>query len=809
MGPDELAAYNDLVETIREKEYPMLTNGGPYLDHAGTTLYSKLLMDKFYSDMTSNLYGNPHSASPSSLRSTERIDAIRLKALDWFHADPDNFDLVFVANATSAIKLVGESLKDAFGSFEYAYHMSSHTSLMGLREHAANSLCFSDVEEVDLWTASKLLSKGTSRNSTPSLIAYPTQSNMDGSRLPLSWLTDIYQLQNNEPCSFFTLLDAASFAATSPLDLSNPSVAPDFTAISFNKLFGFPDLGALIIKKETADVFRHRMYFGGGTVDMVVCGKETWHAKKETLHEALEDGTPPIHSILALDAAMESHLALFGSMRQISRHTNNLARSMAIALDGIRHGNGMPVCQIYGWTRNERDADLGLSSHGPIVAFNIKTSSGGWVANTTVEQLAANLGIHLRTGSVCNPGGIADALDLKPYEMKENFSAGQRCGNGKDIMNGKPTGVIRISFGAMSTMSDVEYFIEELIKKYFVDRSATDSSLNVPVQKSVARFRVTALTVYPIKSCGGHKVEPGRPWRITEHGLAWDREWCVVHQGTKEALSQKRHPTLATIRTEIDETVGVLRITSAKNTSVRISVPLSRDPRHYFEESELMDDRLGSVCSRATLLEVYRSAKIATFFTSIVNVPCTLARSGPSRVQETKYAETTTSGPLYNRAKTSTKSRSLANEAPLLIISQSSVDELNKAIMQKGGNPASAEVFRANIVVSNQDEVDTREAPYAEDYFTYMRIGCRQFFKIIGPCMRCQVVCVNQQTGQKSKEPLNTLAQTRKGKNGRIEFGSHAVLDSTKGGTGNEPWRQNPTIMVGDEVVGYGSEDMI
>ena len=55
--------------------------------------------------MISNLYGNPHSASSPSALAGHRVDAIRERALRFFNADPDEFDLVFVANATAAIKI--------------------------------------------------------------------------------------------------------------------------------------------------------------------------------------------------------------------------------------------------------------------------------------------------------------------------------------------------------------------------------------------------------------------------------------------------------------------------------------------------------------------------------------------------------------------------------------------------------------------------------------------------------------------------------------------------------------------------------
>jgi molybdenum cofactor sulfurtransferase len=98
-------AYNNYIEDMRETQYPMLKDA-TYLDHAGTTLYSKALMERFHADMMDNLYGNPHSASPSSQQSTQSVEDARLELLRFLKADPEEYDLVFTANATAAIKLV-------------------------------------------------------------------------------------------------------------------------------------------------------------------------------------------------------------------------------------------------------------------------------------------------------------------------------------------------------------------------------------------------------------------------------------------------------------------------------------------------------------------------------------------------------------------------------------------------------------------------------------------------------------------------------------------------------------------------------
>lgn len=182
---------------------------------------------------------------------------------------------MFVANATAAIKLVAEALRDSSPhGFWYAYHSDAHTSLVGVRELAdRGSRCLGTDDEVDAWISE--LGAGAGRDDMPKLFAYPAQSNMNGRRLP-RWDEQVRGASDRT----LTLLDAASLVATAPLQLGDASVAPDFTALSFYKVFGFPDLGALIVRKDASHVFTQRRYFGGGTVDLVSTREIQWHARK-------------------------------------------------------------------------------------------------------------------------------------------------------------------------------------------------------------------------------------------------------------------------------------------------------------------------------------------------------------------------------------------------------------------------------------------------------------------------------------------------------------------------------------------------
>jgi molybdenum cofactor sulfurtransferase len=770
--------------------------------------------------MISNLYGNPHSASNASQLTTRRIEDVRLRLLELFNADPQEFDVVFVANATAGIKLVMDAFRDHEEGFWYGYHRDAHTSLIGVREAATEHRCFTSDAEVNDW-----IDRHDNECAQTRLFAYPAQSNMNGRRLPLDWS---HRIRTSKCKAVYTLLDAAALVSTSPLDLGNPEEAPDFTVLSLYKMFGFPDLGALIVRQASASVFDKRRYFGGGTVEMVVCLKEQWHAKKaDSLHERLEDGTLPIHSIMALDTAMNVHEELYHSLEQISRHTTLLAQQLYEGLSSLRHRNGQDVCQVY---KDPASTYGDSATQGPIVAFNLRNEFGGWVSNAEVEKLAAIRNFQLRTGGLCNPGGVASSLRLAPWEMRENFSAGQRCGNDNDIIRAKPTGMIRVSLGAMSTLKDVKSFVA-FVREFFVQESLTTitspmkTAQNEPPTRS--RLHVQSLSVYPIKSCAGFSVPPGTAWEVRPEGLAWDREWCLVHQGTGAALSQKRYPKMALIRPSIDLDEGVLRITlvgALRDTTIahEVTVPLSADPR-LFSDEDMYKDADARVCGDTVSAKTYKSSKISSFFSQALGVACHLARfpavsngSGSTRHSKAhlqKYQNASgmqipgafpISVPVMPGACVS-KPILLSNESPILTISRSSLNRLNELIKAEGGKAAQAEVFRANIVVAeNPDYPPGLEDPYAEDDWRYLQIG-QQYFEMLGACRRCQMVCIDQQTAEKNQEPFVTLSKTRRF-DGRVYFGEHTCHLPSE--DTSSLLVQNPTIKVGDAVRPFRDDEV-
>lgn len=760
--------------------------------------------------------------SLSSQLSTQRTDDIRLRVLRFFNADPEHFDLVFVANATAAIKLVADSFRDSdHRGFWYGYHIDSHTSIVGVRELAElGHQCFQNDAEVDAWIPELSMNQ----TKAPRLFAFPAQSNMNGRRLPLRWCEQIRSAATGNGGNVFTLLDAASLVSTAPLDLSSVDAAPDFTALSFYKIFGFPDLGALIVKKSAARVFERRRFFGGGTVDMVVAHGAQWHAKKETsIHERLEDGTLPFHNIIALDAAIDTHTRLYGSMANISVHTAYLAKCLYDRISILQHWNETKVCQIY-----QANSVYGCpQTQGPIIAFNLRNSLGEWIPKTEVEKLATVQNIQIRTGSVCNPGGTASSLGWTGPELRRHYSTGLRCGDDHDVLGGRPTGILRVSLGAMTNMKDINSVVD-FIEEFYVEKAPPVIALNPPLEENevVGRhFYIESLSVFPIKSCGAFKIPEGKRWEIKREGLAWDREWCLIHQGTGAALNQKRYPRMALIRPSVDLDRGVLRITCGVMTD-QVSLEISLG----WEDTSLISTSLCSsstkkstVCGDQVSLHAYASPVVSAFFSDFLGVPCTLARFPPQTASRFSRPPRL-SGTWKNRFRklimpgsfppdlpppvreVSQKPLLLANEMPILVVSRSSVNRLNETIKANtkhgtGGSKAvAADVFRGNIVVAERlTQLGDAEQPYAEDHWSNLRIGPDQLrIDVLDACQRCQMVCIDQFTGLRRDEPFSTLAKTRN-IDGKVSFGRYAALSREEmEGFDLQPDRR--TVMVGDVV---------
>ncbi|CRG89126.1 hypothetical protein PISL3812_06162 [Talaromyces islandicus] len=615
--------YN--VDKIRRKEYSHL-NKTSYLDYGGTTPYAKSLVDETARLWKSGLFGNPHSHSASSILATEYVDRARSQALQFFHADPEHFDIIFVANATAAIKLVGSCFQEK--SFWYGYHRDSHTSMVGLREIASGGFhCFNSDYELGKWVDSQKedaslipvngngMHPRAKNSSPPKLIGYPAQSNMNGHRTPMHWASRIREVARSR--EVYTLLDAAAYCSSAQLDLSDPDAAPDFISLSFYKIFGMPDLGALIVRKSSSAILKSRQYFGGGTVDMVLAYDHFHAPKNESMHEVLEDGTLPFHSLIMLDLAITLHKRLFRSMDAISKHSSQLALNLYKDMSRLRHSNGQLVCEIY----QDSNSTYGDSiTQGPTIAFNIRMANGAIVHYDHVGVLASACNIQIRTGGVCNPGGIAGHLHLASWEMRRNYCEGFRCGEPFKVRGGKPIGIVRASLGGMSSQNDVDTLVS-FLQHFFVDDQEQNAQYQKSFEKHQQPFITKQIQIFPVRHCLGWKLPANQPWEIESTRLAMDGDWCLVDLRDEKVLDDLSATKRLSI--DLDIKLGKLYLQGiVHETSCQISVDLWELPK-----GEWLVDSLEQLPSQKyRLARKFTPSDIEEFLTALFGYPVTLAR---------------------------------------------------------------------------------------------------------------------------------------------------------------------------------------
>ena len=265
---DFLERYPSYVETealdrLRATEYRRLDECRQvYLDYTGGSLYAESQIEKHLNLLRSGVFGNPHSANPTSAAMTEHVERTRRTVLDYFHAGND-YILIFTQNASGALKLLGESFPFGPGS-HYLLTFDNHNSVNGIREFArarGADVAYAPLTmpglQIDLAQLEKLLDEADP--SLPNLFAFPAQSNFSGVKHPLDLVA---KARTN---GWSVLLDAAAFVPTNRLDLQ--AVQPDFVTISFYKMFGYPTgIGALLVRKTSFKALK-RPWFAGGTVN--------------------------------------------------------------------------------------------------------------------------------------------------------------------------------------------------------------------------------------------------------------------------------------------------------------------------------------------------------------------------------------------------------------------------------------------------------------------------------------------------------------------------------------------------------------
>nr|XP_038952882.1 molybdenum cofactor sulfurase isoform X2 [Rattus norvegicus] len=764
------------------------------------------------------LAGNPHSQNITSKLTHDTVEQVRYRVLTHFHTTPEDYSVIFTAGSTAALRLVAETFPWVSRSPEnsgshFCYLTDNHTSVVGMRTVAATmNVTSTPVKPEDMWSAE---GKGAGACDPdcqlPHLFCYPAQSNFSGTRYPLSWIDEVKSGQRSPvraPGKWFVLLDAASYVSTSPLDLSAHQA--DFIPISFYKIFGLPTgLGALLVNKRVAPLLR-KGYFGGGTAAVYLAG-EDFYIPRSSVAERFEDGTISFLDVIALKHGFDVLERLTGGMVNIQQHTFALLHFTHSALSSLRYPNGAPVVRIYG--------DSGFSSpdvQGPIINFNVLDDAGKIIGYSQVDKMASLYNIHLRTGCFCNLGACQRHLGLSEEMVKKHFQAGHVCGDDVDIIDGRPTGSVRISFGYMSTLEDAQAFLRFISTIYLrspggqpvpqastsdtgvlssksdcqspqegpcadpavssgsypdintvdLDLSQSKASSIQPIpQEKVAGILngdlgshiVTNIYLYPIKSCAAFEVTK---WPVGSQGLLYDRSWMVVnHNGV--CLSQKQEPRLCLIQPCIDLQQKVMVIKAEGMEPIQ--VPLEEDG----ERTQICQSR---VC--ADRVNTYDCGEnVSRWLSKFCGRPCHLIKQSPHFQRNAKKT------PKQGHPPGTAVALSLVNEAQYLLVNTSSVLELQQQLnaSDERGKEESFSVkdlisrFRANIITKGA-------RAFEEEQWDEISIGSLHF-QVLGPCHRCQMICIDQKTGQRNQDVFQKLSESRGRK---VNFGvylMHSSLD--------------------------------
>jgi molybdenum cofactor sulfurtransferase len=456
------------LDELRATEYARLDAlGQTYLDYTGGGLYANSQLREHQAMLADAVLGNPHSQNLPSREMTERIEATREHILEYFHAAPDEYEVIFTANATGALRLVGEAYPFRPGD-NYLLTFDNHNSVNGIREFArarGARISYIAVTPPEMRVPHDPLAQVLTRAAPGghrlvgrladglrgghqggnNLFAYPAQSNFSGVQHPLEWIAEA------QAAGWDVLLDAAAFVPTNRLDLSRWH--PDYVTLSFYKMFGYPTgIGALVARHRALAKLRRPWYAGGtSTFSSVQASEAEGSGFYRTPGAAgFEDGTLNYLGIPAIGIGLR-HITAVG-IDTIHTRVTCLVGWLAEALADLRHSNGMPMVRLYG----PRDTQM----RGATIALNLADPSGALIDSRVVERHANAVGISLRSGCHCNPGAREIALGLSEADMAPAFRHKDQLSYEEFLLviDGKTTGAARVSLGLASTFADVYRF---------------------------------------------------------------------------------------------------------------------------------------------------------------------------------------------------------------------------------------------------------------------------------------------------------------------------------------------------------------
>jgi len=250
-------------------------------------------------------------------------------------------------------------------------------------------------------------------------------------------------------------------------------------------------------------------------------------------------------------------------------------------------------------------------------------------------------------------------------------------------------------------------------------------------------YILSEIYVYPIKSLSGISLSEAT---VETRGLKFDRRMMLVDHNN-DFITQRKYPQMALIKTELKN--DFLILSHKTNNEINYEIPLEIKTGKNIQVTIWND----------TVDALHFSNEADEWFSDILNIKCKLV-----------YMPDNVKRQVDNKYAARNEIVSFADAFPFLIIGQESLNDLNSRLKEK----LPMNRFRPNFVFTGGNAYD-------EDRWKSFKIGDIIFYPV-KPCSRCVITTINQDTAEKSDEPLKTLS-TYRAINNKVMFGQNLLHD--------------------------------
>jgi uncharacterized protein YcbX len=290
---------------------------------------------------------------------------------------------------------------------------------------------------------------------------------------------------------------------------------------------------------------------------------------------------------------------------------------------------------------------------------------------------------------------------------------------------------------------------------------------------------VTELNVYPIKSCAPMNVQSAM---VTEIGFLYDR-FVQVSDSNGNYLTprDKQNEKLFHIKPTI--IVQDDNDQSSNNMHLELTCSTSSDSDSTSTSSTYRINNFNETIKNSSITKEVKPMigpnvqlqdlgdEVASWLSNVTNIKdCRLTAIGSKyhRLVEINPDQGDIVPPSSLKMKVPAVV-SLADEAPFLLASSSSLKDLNSRLKVRGKSIVDMQRFRPNIIISGKSLL-----PWEEDTWKRIKIGGVEFH-VWQRCGRCTMTTIDRSTLQRGPEPLATLATFRERDNGMRNFGMHMI----------------------------------